>query len=136
MENVLGLEVVTGNSASLGEADDRWEIAEAKNPVRRWLELCERDEVARTMAVALGKGDRGQIWKRISKYLLSAFPTTSDLSYPLRGPSVHIFSQQPCDRFRMDLITLHSALKLSGGFLLLSRLKSDSLAQSPRPRRV
>lgn len=46
MENMLGLEFGTGNAASLGEADDRWEIVEAKSPVRRWSELCERDEVA------------------------------------------------------------------------------------------
>lgn len=46
MENVPGVEVVTGNSAGHGEADDGWEFAEAESPVRRWLEPCERDKVA------------------------------------------------------------------------------------------
>lgn len=43
MEGMIGLGVLNGNFASHREVDNRWERAEAKGPVRGWLELCERD---------------------------------------------------------------------------------------------
>lgn len=71
--SVIRLGVLNGNFARHCKVDTRWEIGEAKSPVRSCLGLLERGEDAWTKVVAVGKGDGGQIREIISKYFLSTF---------------------------------------------------------------
>lgn len=84
MENMLRLGALTGSSASRCGPDDRWEIAEARRPVRDWLELRGGEEMP---------GSR--CWKEAKKTDLEkslkifiAFPTTSEPA--LSTQSLHL----------------------------------------------
>lgn len=139
MENMLRLGALTGNSASHCGADDRWEIAEARSPVRDWSELRGGDEMPEPGA---GSREGRQIWKRVSKYLLSTFPTTSDPSVstqslpPRSSPgscviiSKRICPHQPCSKaFRWFPIVLE--IKASFPSTICKALQGLILIPSP-----
>lgn len=83
-ESVCGLGVLNGASASHGEVGDRWATAEARSPVRSPSHLKKTGN----KVVAVGKGDRKQIWKTVSEYCWGTFPVTSEISIAF-PPNLH-----------------------------------------------